>query len=338
MRRGVSQLGFQRVLSYDGLMATDVYLFNAESAERGALGRLIIRDVSFTGQTDLGQPCLTVDVELQPTGGQSPATKLSFLSLNVTVWTSQPPCRKIGRVILGPQGFLPVGDSGSARGDWLWRLLPEDVETVERARSGQPVGPIGFQFEISVVAKVARAGSQPSGDDVIALRATPTQVLIPTSHWDQLLSSLGYELPPTHVALAGQAALDHPSWSETASQLEQARTHHRFGKTTLPLARASPLSRHTSRLLTARQAGKELLRSLPPQKANAVAELLSGLATYCNKVGHHRSKEERDAEGDLTPMPLEHWEADLILGAAQFLLTYASRLRMSGDLAHTPPD
>lgn len=277
-------------------MATDVYLFNAESTERGAFGRLTIRDVTFTGQTDLGQPCLTIDVELQPAGGQSPASKLNFLSLNVRVWTSLPPCRKVGRVILGPQGFLPVGDSGSARGDWLWRLLPEDVETVERARSGQVVGPIGFQFEINGIAKVARTSSQSSGDDVIALRATATQVLIPTSQWDQLLSSLGYELPPTHIALAGQAVLSHQSWTETAGELEQARSHHRFGEDYAALAHAFPLSRHMSRLLTVRHAGKSCWdRFLPrrPTPSRNCSPVLPPTATRSATIEAKRNETSR---------------------------------------------
>ncbi len=77
---------------------------------------------------------------------------------------------------------------------------------------------------------------------------------------------------------------------------------------------------------------KTRLKDLPPQKADGIAQLLSGLATYCNKVGHHRSRAGRNAAGDLPPMPLEHWEADLTLGAAQFITSYANRLQANGTL------
>jgi hypothetical protein len=35
-------------------------------------------------------------------------------------------------------------------------------------------------------------------------------------------------------------------------------------------------------------------------------------------------------------MPLDHWEADLVVGAAQFVTAYALRLRMAGILADKP--
>lgn len=36
-------------------------------------------------------------------------------------------------------------------------------------------------------------------------------------------------------------------------------------------------------------------------------------------------------------MPLDHWEADLMVGAAQLVLTYAIRLRSAGTLVEPPP-
>ncbi len=63
---------------------------------------------------------------------------------------------------------------------------------------------------------------------------------------------------------------------------------------------------------------------------------MSGLATWCNRVGHHRGK-ERDEAGNLIPMPFDHWEAELIVGMTQLALTYGCRLRDSGILSGDPP-
>jgi hypothetical protein len=63
-----------------------------------------------------------------------------------------------------------------------------------------------------------------------------------------------------------------------------------------------------------------------------LAELFSGLATYLNKVGHHRESKASDPDGELKAMPLEHWETGLAVGAAQFITAYALRLRASGIL------
>jgi hypothetical protein len=81
---------------------------------------------------------------------------------------------------------------------------------------------------------------------------------------------------------------------------------------------------------------KSRFPSLSTQKVSGLAELFSGLATYSNRIGHHRSKIERDHTGGLQQIPLDHWEAELVVGATQFLLAYALRLR-STDLLNLKP-
>jgi len=39
----------------------------------------------------------------------------------------------------------------------------------------------------------------------------------------------------------------------------------------------------------------------------------------------------------LPVMPLDHWEADIAVALAQYILAYASRLRSNGVLATAPP-
>jgi hypothetical protein len=147
---------------------------------------------------------------------------------------------------------------------------------------------------------------------------------------------LEYKLPPSHAALAGLSSIQHPSWADATKRLGDARSHLRAGEDYDALRDClSTLESLVSPPYTA-DAWKKRLASLPDQKATGLAALFSGMATYCNKVGHHRSRQERDAGNDFQQMPLDHWEADLAVGAAQFVTAYALRLRMAGLLVDAP--
>jgi hypothetical protein len=85
------------------------------------------------------------------------------------------------------------------------------------------------------------------------------------------------------------------------------------------------------------QSWKSRLTSVQDEKADGLPALLSGFATYCNKIGHHRERQNRNDAEDFPVMPLDHREADLAVAVAQYLLTCASRLRSDGVLSTTPP-
>ncbi len=67
------------------------------------------------------------------------------------------------------------------------------------------------------------------------------------------------------------------------------------------------------------------LFDVPGQKEDGMVAALAGHCTYLNKVGHHRSRQERDQDGGLVEMPVDQWEAELAVGTSQFLLAYALR-------------
>jgi hypothetical protein len=308
------------------------------------VGVLSIRDVGFSGQYVESEKCLDINVETYPTDNPVISVKIgntqvvpifNWLTLEAEIWTVQVPRRQVGRVHIPAAALLPIGTSRQGPAKWQWVIQPEDVEVVERARAAQPAGPLYFHVEIKGIAKLTGPAGELGGLE--ALRGQAPQLVIEHSQWERLLGGLDYALPPSHVALVGLSALDHPSWAAATSLLEQARNHHRSGEDYEALQ--SCLSAFEAVVTAPYNADswKRLLTALPDQKANGIAELLSGLATYCNRIGHHRSRAERDASGDLPQMPLDHWEADLVLGAAQFLLAYVRRLRLAGVLAEVPP-
>jgi hypothetical protein len=306
------------------------------------VGEMVIREVNSIRQNTWGQKCLVLEVEAYPPGrqvsigpnqGQTPPP-LEWIQLDVELRINQAPQWMIGRVIIDDAGMLPIGASArSGPVSWLWELLVEDVERVEMARAAQPNAPIFFLVEVHGIAKLV----EPSGRfDVVAVWGETPLLSVEVSKWERLLQQLGYSVPPSHLGLAGPACLEHPSWREAMKRLDNARLHHRSGEDYDALRVClSALEAVVSNPYKA-DSWKRRLTSLPDQKAEGIAELLSGLATYCNKIGHHRSLADRDDAGDLLVMPLDHWEADVVLGSAQFTLSYALRLREQGILTEEP--
>jgi len=304
------------------------------------VGCFSIRDIGFSGQSLDIQKCLDIEVETHPAvrpftiknGDAEIEVTFSWLQLKVEIWIRSIPRHRIGHVHVDQKGMLPMGATRSTPANWLWEVRPEDMEVIEQARANQPNAPIHFQIEINGIAKMINTAT---GQflDIVPLRGNSPQHAVELSHWERLMQSMEYKLPPTHVTLAGLSSLRHPSWAEATRRLEGARSHHRAGEDYDALREClDTLESLVSRPYAAK-AWEDRLKTLPDQKATGLAELFSGVATYCNKIGHHRSREERNASDDLQQMPLDHWEADLAVGAAQFVTTYALRLRMAGVLA-----
>ena len=328
-------------------MSADVSLYlgqpGAQDRMAPCVGQFVVRGVSSSGQTNQGQKCLDLEVEALPPQQQLTANRnnvttpltVSWLQLAVALHTSQIPQRRIGRVLIDDAGMLPLGASRSGPIRWLWEVLPEDVEMVEAARAVQPAAPIYFQVDVRGIAKLL--DSNGGAVDIVSIRGATSQLVVELSQWERLLQQLGYSLPPSQSLLAGAATLEHPSWKEATTRLANARSHHRSGEDYDALRECLSSLEAVVHAPYNKESWKRQLASLPEQKADGIAELLSGLATYCNRVGHHRDRVDRNAAGDLSAMPLEHWETDVVLGSAQFVLAYAVRLRGAGILKEPPP-
>ncbi len=309
------------------------------------VGFLNIRKVDYSGQYSGSEKCLDIEVESQPPDwpavlvGPDQAkgqAALDWLMLTVEISTINAPHRIIGRVDIPVEAMLQIEDVRRGPAQWRWVIHPEDVEIIERSRANQAASPLNLQVEIRGIAKV-RSPDGAGFNDIAALRGFSRQLIIEHSQWERLLVDLEYKLPPSHASLAGLSSLDDPSWALAAEALNSARNHHRSGEDYDALNACLSMFEAVVSAPYNLASWKTRLQGLPDQKADSIAELLSGLATYCNRVGHHRSRQDRADSGDLAQMPVDHWEADLVLGAAQFLLTYAKRLRLAGILADPPP-
>jgi hypothetical protein len=61
--------------------------------------------------------------------------------------------------------------------------------------------------------------------------------------------------------------------------------------------------------------------------------LLTGVSTYLNKVGHHRNSKMKNEDGNLVHIPLDQYEAELLLGISQLIVTYLKiKRRLNGLL------
>ncbi len=330
-------------------MTTDMTLYlidpdNSMYSPR-AVGGFTIRNIDSNGQTLDSMKCLSIEVEAHgpqqapapadANGQQRPFT-ISWVQLEVMISTLTTPRRQVGRVHIDEKGMLPLGHGDVRRGIWKWEVRDEDVELVDQARSNQPTAPLCFHVDISGIAKFIDDSGQ--FFDIVAIRSgEPRYLEIESSRWDRLLQALGYTVPPSQVSVVTRATLEHPAWANATKQLENARQHLRHGEDYDALEEClSALEGFVSPPYNA-SSWKSSLTSVQDQKAAGLAELLSGFATYCNKVGHHRERENRNDSGDLPVMPLDHWEADLAVAVAQYLLTYAFRLRSNGVLTTPPP-
>ena len=335
-------------VSYHQSMATDVTLYLVKPGDQTnssqAVGRYSLRGIESTGKTIDSTKCLSIEVEShgpqQPLavtdakGQQHPLT-VSWLQLDVMISTRTTPRRTVGRVHLDEKGMLQLGPGNARLGTWTWEVRDEDIEIVDQARSNQPSAPLYLHVDISGIAKLISESGQFL--DLVAIRSAGQQLQVELSHWDRLLQALGYTVPPSQASVVTRGTLEHPTWADATKRLENARMHLRHGEDYDALREClSALEGLVSAPYNA-QAWKARLTSVQDQKANGLAEMLSGFATYCNRIGHHRERQNRNDAGDLPVMPLDHWEADLAVAVAQYLLTYASRLRDNGVLSTTPP-
>ncbi len=329
-------------------MATDATLYLVKPGDQTyslqAVGRYTIRGIESTGQVIDSMKCLSIEVEAhgpqQPitvtdaSGQQHPLT-VSWLQLEAAIWTRTTPRRQVGQMHIDQKAMLPLGPGNACLGTWLWEVHEEDVELVDQARSNQPSAPIYFSLDISGIGKLIDGNGQLC--DLIAVRSAGQQLQVELSHWDRLLQALGYTVPPSQASVVTRGTLEHRAWADATKRLENARLHLRHGEDYDALREClSALEGLVSAPYSA-PSWRSRLASLQDQKADGIAELLSGFATYCNRIGHHRERQNRNDAGDLPVMPLDHWEADLAVAVAQYLLTYASRLRSNGVLATTPP-
>jgi hypothetical protein len=307
-------------------MTDDFYLYlqiQGGGPPDTVLGRLMIRGV----QQESAASRLRLDVEFFQEDNARLLPELDvpqprWIDLRAAIRLNQTPQYKVGEVeiqLYDQPAFKPVPLNARTRVGWIWKLWPEDVERIEQARSLQPASPLILSIEV--------AGSVQLRDGVYGFAGSSGSLNIATSDWETLLTSMGYTLGPSRLALVGGATRDAAAWHEAERRLEEARRHLRAGRDYEALVACLGELEGVVTGPYTEQSWKEIVDGFPEQKGGSIARWFSGFATYLNRVGHHKDREQRDVQGDLLQMPLDHWEAELAVASAHFVLAYALQLR-----------
>ena len=301
-------------------MSSELWLYfrRRQAGNAGAsAGRLLINDVEASTVTG----SLVIRLEFLPsTDSSDPENPTNWVSLNATIRTQISPIQEVGTVKIDHPNqppFPPTPPNLSTSVQWSWQLLPRDVEVIERIRSLSPSSPIHLQLAVDGIAQTSSGVLGVAGDGTFRIEL---------SHWHRLLEQMGYSMSPSMLATLSSGSLDEPSFREAAKRLEVARQHLRRGEDYAALEGCLGQLEALATAPYRQESWKALLEKLPEQKAESLAKWIAGLATYLNRVGHHRSREERDEDGDLAIMPLNHWESELAVASTQIALSYLLRL------------
>jgi hypothetical protein len=199
---------------------------------------------------------------------------------------------------------------------WLWRLLPEDLESI-RANRVPNDGPTLLHLELAGIAIINGVPSYVVGDQ---------QIEIDAAAWTRIESDLKYAVPPSQERQLSPVHGQSPSWRYAVDQLRGARRRLDAGEghDALQDVLGEFESLHTAPYTA--EAWGDLLSNVPPQKARGVSHMLAGFCLFLNLVGHHRAQDARDEADRLPPMPLDQWEAELAVAVGHYLLAYARRL------------
>lgn len=201
---------------------------------------------------------------------------------------------------------------------WLWKLNAQELETLERLRNGQN---LTLRLRCSGIAAIT---DQSSGASCLIPIHGDAPLSVPSSDCENILQYVLDYQPARWLELPLESA-HWPNWSQSVSQVQEAVGFLARGETHEAL-------RKCLELLEQRQAspfnpdvwkGKFDVDS---NKEEALQKLISGIAVYLNKVGHHRSRTERDASGNLMQSPVDQYEAELMVAMTQLLVAYLERV------------
>lgn len=296
-----------------------LYLERREPTSGGRpVGRLLLGDVSMHPQNKAAT--LALNLEFFADDAMKSDPPADWVAMSATLRTSNPPTEQVGRVQIEQfqrPPFPPLPLNRLTELQWDWRLLPTDVELVERIRgANDPSAPIWLNLEVQGIVTIPEGVRGVYGS---------AQITIELSLWQRLLTQMGYTTSPSGLAALSDSVYADNSWREAARRLEPARNHLRRGETYSALEACLSQLEAFETAPYRDASWKERLASLPDQKAVGVAGWLAGLGDYLNKVGHHRDRREREAAGDLAIMPADQWEAELAVASTQLAITYLLR-------------
>jgi hypothetical protein len=217
-----------------------------------------------------------------------------------------------------PLGRLYLNDwlITNPRGPWRWFIDRVQLSSIEDTRGGSD---LVLAIRGTGIGNVALT----DGESEMSAIYCGMHTTVPHSTWERILTQLKYE---PAVALYLPKSLAHwPEWQHAILASQDAVRVVSRGETHSALQRCLGL---LEKLHAAPYAPESWVGFFDVDKSKEVGlkALIAGVATYLNKVGHHRSRTERDATGDLVQSSVDHYEAEILVAMTQLILAYIQRL------------
>ncbi|WP_258297652.1 hypothetical protein [Paenibacillus peoriae] len=226
------------------------------------------------------------------------------------------------RKIIGEvQSNLLVFKQSHGQREWEWVLDSNDISIIENIRSRD----LDFSVEVKAIVDLDENGIN---------RTIPItgnhHIRIPETDWIRYIQHHGYS--SKYGMNISTSLLNDPSWVSAYEQLSQAQEHLRRGLSYDALRQClSVIESYTDGKghggPYSPKAWEEFLADHVEQKKDGITKLLTGVSTYLNKVGHHRHSRMNSEIDNLTPVPVDSYETELMLGITQLVVTYLERLK-----------
>lgn len=277
------------------------------------VGNIRVTDLTEGWSGDGG---LRLSLEYEPLSEQ--VLDMRLLSLQAHIEDSRSTPRVYGRMVVAVGSEVPaLGPNASRKWWWIWHLPPEEIERIEHVRQATGARPT-FRLVLSGYAQITYATWAIGSELPFSLS---------TDEWLGLIRSLGYESPPSVTGLVGATLASDPSWQDAEEAMRRARALLNRGEDHEAVASAyrafdqvlaNPYkAAWTKRLISA---------TVPPDKAKHLEVLLQKHTNVLSNLGRHPGG-ETDEDGNREMLPLDHWEAELLVATSQLLLAAVYRWR-----------
>lgn len=203
---------------------------------------------------------------------------------------------------------------------WFWGLSIQDIFAIEAHRRGNDL-----QVALSL-----RGIYQDDDGNIFHFFGRGSST-IAASEWNKVLEK--YTMANNHAIPVPPSLFNDQSWSSAVDRLKSARELLSRGETRFVLkACLDQLESYVTNPYARKNWEPVLDDSESAQRREGLIALFAGLSTYLNKVGHHRSQNEREVNSGLIEMPIDHYEAELSHLITHLAIVYLERLKTIGTL------
>ncbi|MGG6311879.1 hypothetical protein [Paenibacillus macerans] len=222
------------------------------------------------------------------------------------------------------QSNIRVFNQGSGYTEWDWIFDSNDISALEGVRSGD----LHFTIDVKAIIEIRE------NDNKIIPITGSQKIKISESDWIRFIHYYGYSTK--YGVSLSTALLNDRSWIQAYEQLDIAREHMQRGMTYDALRQCLSVIESYTDVGNGRggpyspKVWGEFLSDITEQKRDGITELLTGVSTYLNKVGHHRNSKLKD-NGNLPAVPVDQYEAELMIGVSHLVVAYLERLSGGSD-------